>query len=331
MIAYVARRILQSVVALWIVVTVVFAMLYAQTGSTARAVLGQRASFAEIAAFNQVNGFDSPFPVQYARFLGSLLRGQLTFAGPHPHSPYGIVNDYAAGVSLRQLASGPLVNTLVLMGLALALAVPTGLVLGAWLGSGHGPAWIRALAAALNLAGYAIPVFVLGLLLTLLLGYDAGLLQFNNPRWALGDVFSSPAGLVLPVLTLAVGNVALFSRYFQASVAECLATDYATKARSIGASELRILVRHVARNAAIPVVTLAATRLPVIFGVQVPLEVFFNYPGIGSLAWQAATAKQSYTLLGAALLVGVLVVAATFAADILYLALDPRIRYGGSR
>lgn len=339
-IGYLVRRVVQSVVVLWLVVTVVFVMLHMLPGSTWRIVLGLRAYPAEIAAFNNANGLNDPLPVQYGRFLWSILHGQLTFATPGAHTPYQIVNDYAAGVSLRQLVAGPLINTLLLVGPALLVSIPVGLVLGTWLATGSGPAfparfprtaravaWLRAPVSIFSQAGYAIPVMVLGPLLVQVLALNTGLLPINMPGWALGDVLSDPAGLVLPVLTLAIGNVALFSRYFQASMSEGLASDYAFKARSVGASEWRILTRHVARNAAIPVVTLAATRMSMIFSIEVPLEAYFNYPGIGNLAWLAATGKQYYTLLGAVLVVGVLVVASTFAADILYTALDPRVHY----
>lgn len=243
------------------------------------------------------------------------------------HSIYDIVNGYAAGVSVQQLVAGPLANTLLLMGLALAVSIPIGLVLGAWLATGRGPAWVRTTVGVLGQVGYAIPVFALGLFLTQLLAVNAGLLPFNTPQWNSGDVLSDPSALILPVVTLAIGNVALFARYFQAGMSEALVSDYVLKARSVGASGSRILLRHAARNAAIPVVTVAATRIPIIFSVEIPLEVYFHYPGLGNLAWLAATEKQSYTLLGAVLIVSVLVVACTFAADLIYLALDPRLHY----
>jgi peptide/nickel transport system permease protein len=333
---YVLRRVVQSAIILWLVVTVVFLMQHAQPGSTAVGVLGPRAYPAQIAAFNRASGLDAPLPVQYARFLLSILRGQLTYAGSPAHSPYQIVNDYAAGINLRQLVAGPLTNTLLLMVPALLVSIPAGLALGTWLAIGppvgRGKRWwplagLRAIVGIFSQAGYAIPVMVLALYLTQVLGFDTGLLPVNIPDWVLGDVLSDPAGLALPVLTLAIVNLALFSRYFRASMTEALTSDYALKARSVGASGWRVLTRHVARNAAIPVVTIAGTRIPMIFSIEIPLEAFFHYPGIGNLAWLAATGKQSFTVLAAILVVSVLVVAANFAADILYLALDPRVHY----
>jgi peptide/nickel transport system permease protein len=336
-IGFVVRRFVQSAIVVWMVVTAVFVLLHAQPGSTAVVVLGPRAYPAQIAAFNRVNGLNAPLPVQYGRFLQSVLHGQITFAGPSGGSPYEIVNDYAAGVSLQQMVTGPLLNTLLLIGLALLVSIPAGLALGTWLAAGPEPAghrrrwsplaWLRAAVSLFSQAGYAIPVMVLGLFLTQQLAVNAGLVPFNIPSWLEGDVLSEPAGLVLPVLTLAIVNVALFSRYFRASMAEALTSDYALKARAVGASGWRVMTRHVARNAAIPVVTIAATRIPMIFSIEVPLEAYFQYPGIGNLAFQAATGKQFYTVLGAVLLVGVLVVASSFAADLVYLALDPRLHY----
>jgi len=342
-IGYLVRRIVQSAIVVWLVVTVVFLLQHAQPGSTAVVILGPRAYPAQIAAFNQASGLDAPLPVQYVRFLVSILHGQLTFAGSPAHSPYEIVNQYASGVSLQGLVVGPLTNTLLLLGPALLLSIPAGLALGIWLATGPGPAdpatspgtvkamaWLRATVSILSRAVYGIPVMVLGLFLTQMLAVNAGLLPFNIPDWLEGDVLSDPAGLGLPVLTLAIVNAALFSRYFQAGLTEGFASDYALKARSVGASGWRILTRHVARNAAIPVVTVAATRIPMIFSLEVPLEAYFNYPGIGNLAWMAAEAKESPMVLAAVLVVTVLVVASSFVADIIYLALDPRVQYRGA-
>lgn len=327
MIAYLVRRLGQAVVVVWLVVTLVFVMLQVQPGSTARAVLGPRAYPAEIAEFNRVNGFDQPTPVQYVRFLASVLHGSLTFAAPHAHTASAIAQGYATGVSLQQLVAGPLANTLLLVVPALVAGVIAGLALGIWLAVGAGPVWVRTSVTLVGQAAYAVPVFALGLFLTQLFAVDVPWLPLNEPEWGLGDVLAQPAALVLPVATLAIGNTALFARYSQASVSECLTADYVAKARAVGASRWRILRHHVARNAAIPVVTVAAARVPVILSVQVPLEAYFHYPGIGNLAWQAATQKDAYTLLGSVLIVGVLVVAATFAADMLYLVLDPRVHY----
>lgn len=122
---YLTRRLLQSAVTVWLVVTIVFIMLHVMPGSTARAVLGQRAYPAEIAAFDRRGGLDLPWPVQYARFLTALAtRGQLTFATPNPHSMYQVINGYGQGASLLQLLAGPVADTALLVGIALAISVP---------------------------------------------------------------------------------------------------------------------------------------------------------------------------------------------------------------
>jgi len=322
----------------WLVVTAVFVLQHLQHGQLYRLILGRLAYPAEIAAFNKATGLSDPLPVQYGHFLLWLLRGQLTFAGSRPNTPWEVINEYASGVSLQQLVVGPLTNTLLLMGLAMLVSVPAGLALGTWLAASSRATSPRrsslttklvgALRATVNifsLAGYGIPVMVLGLFLTQVLAVDAGLLPFNMIQWVQGDVLSDPAGLVLPVLTLAIPNVALFSHYSAASMSEGLVSDYAIKAQAVGASTWRILTRHVARNAAVSVATIAATRIPMIFSIQVVLEAYFQYPGIGNLAFEAASAKETPTVLGAVLVVGVLVVAFSFAADMVCMALDPRL------
>jgi peptide/nickel transport system permease protein len=177
------------------------------------------------------------------------------------------------------------------------------------------------------IALYSTPPFLLGTLLILLLTSDLRLIALNTPSWNTGDVLADPAALVLPVLTLSIGTIALFSRYLRSSTMEELTKDYIVTARAKGASHARVSMRHALPNAALPIITLLGTRLPQIFGVQLVVEVLFSYPGIGLTLWNAAVLRDFYTMLGAILIGGVLTVLGSLITDLLYAAVDPRIRY----
>lgn len=328
MIGYLARRVAQAVVALWVVVTVVFVLMKLMPGSLARIVLGPRHAYpAAIAEFNRANGLDRPVVVQYGRFLDSLLHGQLTFAPPHVHVASLYIAGYAHGVSLRQLAQVPLENTLILMGLSLAAAVPLGMAAGTWLALRRGPRLGRNAVRIGAGVLYLIPSFFLAVLLVQLLAVTFPLLPLNVLPWLQGDVLSEPAGLVLPALTLALGNAALITRFAESSAVECLQQDYVTTARAKGAGVAGVVWRHVLRNSAVTMLTVLQTRFATMLSIGLPVEVAFSYPGIELLAWNAATNKDAYTVLGATLLVGCVVLAASLLVDVLYLAVDPRIRY----
>jgi peptide/nickel transport system permease protein len=178
---------------------------------------------------------------------------------------------------------------------------------------------------------YSIPPFLLGTLLILVLSSDLHWLDLNAPDWTTGDVLADPAALILPTLTLAIGTVALFSRYLRASTVEELAKDYITTARAKGASRSRVSLRHALPNASLPIITLLGTRLPQIFGAQLVVEVLFGYPGLGMTLWNAAMNRDFYTMLGAILIGGVLTVVGSLITDLLYACVDPRIRYVRAR
>ena len=159
------------------------------------------------------------------------------------------------------------------------------------------------------------------------LATDLHWLDLNAPDWNTGDVLADPAALILPVLTLSAGTVALFSRYLRAATMEELTQEYITTARAQGASRSRVSLRHALPNASLPIITLLGTRLPQIFGAQLVVEVLFAYPGLGTTLWSAANGHDFYTMLGVILIAGVLTTVGSLIADLVYAAVDPRIRY----
>jgi peptide/nickel transport system permease protein len=142
------------------------------------------------------------------------------------------------------------------------------------------------------------------------------------------QILEHPNGLVLPVLTLAMGNIASFSRYLRSSLLDNLAMDYVRTARAIGASNRRVLYAHVFKNALAPVITLLGLSLPGILSGALITESIFNYPGMGLLYWNSALSRDYPVLLGTTLVVALATVVGTLLADLCYAIVDPRIRYG---
>jgi peptide/nickel transport system permease protein len=147
------------------------------------------------------------------------------------------------------------------------------------------------------------------------------------PQGSVKNILSQPSGLVLPVATITLVSIAFYSRYVRSSTLENLMQDYVRTARSKGASTSRIAVRHVLRNALVPVVTLVGLSLPFVFAGTLISEQIFNYPGMGLLFYNAAVARDYPVLLGVVLVVGVATVLGSLLADVCYALLDPRVRY----
>jgi peptide/nickel transport system permease protein len=139
-------------------------------------------------------------------------------------------------------------------------------------------------------------------------------------------VIQQPSALVLPVATLAIVTIALFSRFIRSSAIENLTQDYVRTARAKGVPEKRILFRHVLRNSLIPIITLLGLSLPVTISGAVIVEAVFNYPGMGLLFWNAATTQDYPVLMGFTIVVATATVLGSLLADLLYAVADPRVR-----
>lgn len=314
MTGYFLRRIAQGLVVLLIVTLIVFGLLQLLPGGPARAVLGTRATPALIAAFNRQNGLDRPIFVQYGVWLGHIVTGNFGYS-------------YTQSQSVSSLISERLPKTLALTITSVVLAMLLGVIVGTIQAVRRNKLFDYA-STTIGFLFYSFPPFFLGLLLVILLAVDVHLLPAEASQassvWAiLGD----PRALVLPVVTLALGGIALFSRYMRSSVIDNLVQDYVRTAQSKGVGQVRLLFAHVLRNALLPIITLIGLFLPVLLSGAVVVESVFNYPGMGLLFWNAATTRDYPTELGVTVLVGVLTVAGSLLADLLYAVLDPRVRY----
>ncbi len=311
---YIARRIAQAVIVVLGVTAVTFILEHLIPGSLARAILGTRASGAEIAAFNRANGLDHPLVVQYLTFLGRLARGNLGFS-------------YRLNQSVDSLVVHQLPNDVLLVGTALALALAIAIPLGV-VQAVHRNRAIDHVATSAAFALYSMPSYWLAILLIAGLSISLHAFPPEAPQSAtVGGLLADPRAMVLPVLTLTLVNVALFSRYMRSAAIATLAEEYVRVARAKGLPGRLVLTRHVLRNSLIAVTTLVGLSFPAVLTSGLIVEYVFNVPGVGLTYYTAAVNADYPVELGVAVLVGIVTVLGNLFADIAYAVLDPRVRY----
>jgi peptide/nickel transport system permease protein len=305
----------QAAVVLVGLTVLVFVLEHIIPGNLARAILGSRASAGEIAAFERVNGLDRPVVLQYLTFVSHLLHGNLGYS-------------YRLNQSVDSLVVHELPNDLILVGIAtaisLAIAIPLGLAQA-----------VRRQSAADHVATgvvfvlYSMPSYWLGLLL--IAGLAVGVHAFppEAPQAASpAGVLADPRALFLPAMTLALVNVALFSRYMRSAAIDALARDFVRQARAKGLPERVVIGRHVLRNSLVPVVTLLGLSIPAVLTTGLVVEYVFNFPGLGLTYFNAALNADYPVELGVTVIAGVATVLGSLVADLAYAVLDPRVRYG---
>ena len=314
MAGYLLRRVAQAVIVVLGVTAVTFVLEHLIPGSLARAILGTRASAAELAAFNRANGLNHPLIEQYLVFLGRLARGDLGYS-------------YRLNQSVDSLVLRQLPNDIVLVGTALALALAIAIPLGIVQAVNRNRAVDHAATSA-AFALYSMPSYWLAILLIAGLSIAVHALPPEAPQAAsVGGLLADPRGLVLPVLTLTLVNVALFSRYMRSSAIATLAEDYVRVARAKGLPTRLVLGRHVLRNSLISVTTLVGLSFPAVLTSGLVVEYVFNVPGVGLTYYTAAVNADYPVELGITVLVGIVTVLGNLLADVAYAVLDPRVRY----
>jgi peptide/nickel transport system permease protein len=317
MIAYLIKRTGTAILVIFGVTLVVMILEQLLPGGAARAILGQRATPAAIAAFNREHGLDQPFWVQYGLYVWGVLHGDLG-------TSYKLNEGVAYLIGLR------LPKTLLLMALSYLVALAVAIPLGVLQAVRRNKVLEDYLPTGVTFFLYSMPVFWLALILVVIFSGTLRVLPPEAPQGPISTYWSQLPALVLPVVTLALLTIALFSRYMRSSMLDNLVQDYVRTARAKGASEFRVLFRHVLRNSLIPIITLLGLNLPAIFSGALVTEAVFNYPGMGLLFWNSAQDRDYPILLGIVLVVAASVVAGNLLADIGYAIVDPRIRYTSS-
>jgi peptide/nickel transport system permease protein len=262
-------------------------------------------------------GLDKPLAVQLVFYVKQVLTLDLGFSFRHK-------------MPVLHLILSRLPATLILMGAAIVLAVSLGVILGG-LAARHVNTWVDNLISVFALLSYATPIFWVGLMLIVLFSIQLGWLpthgmaQVGTPAWTPAYALDVGRHLILPVSTLALFYVALYTRLVRASMLEVYALEYVQSARAKGLPERHVAFKHVLRNALLPVVTMAGIQVGHVLGGSVLVETVFGWPGLGRLAFESVFARDVNLLLGLLLFSSVLVVVANLVTDLVYAALDPRI------
>jgi len=306
------KRLLTMGVVLFGVSILTYGMIFVTPGDPARTILaqqmgGQSPSQEAVEQFRAAEGLNDPFPVQYARWMGEVLRGDLG------QSYYG---DQAVSAMITQRIP----NTLVLAGasmlVAIAIAIPAGIA------SAVDPGSRNDYAAQMGaLVGVSMPNFWLGYLLIIVCSLWLDLF----PVAGTGGL----EYLVLPALTLGSGMAAVIARLVRTAMLDVLDEAYVQTARSKGLRERIVVYKHALRNALVPVVTIVGLQLSYVLNGAVVVEVVFQRPGLGTLLVDAIFARDYPVVQGVTLLIGIIFVLTNFAVDLTYSRLDPRIDLGG--
>jgi peptide/nickel transport system permease protein len=264
-------------------------------------------------------GLDLPWYQRYPAYLAALAHGDL-----------GDSYQYTAPVTTILKQRVP--NSVLLLGTALAVSIAIGVPLGIFAATRQYSKLDMA-TSLVSYVGISMPSFILGIYLLLIFGvYLRSALHVSFPIFGMhssGDT-SIPDLLyhmVLPVTSLAIQQIAFFSRFMRAGMLEVLHQDFIRTARAKGLAPERVNYKHALRNAIIPIITLTALQIPFLVSGAIITEYIFSWPGMGQLAYQAVVVRDYPTILGVLMLVAFLTVVANLVADVFYAVADPRIRY----
>lgn len=312
---FLIQRLLLLIPTLFLASILIFGIIELAPGDPARMMLGTDATPAEVAAERVALGLNKPLPVRYAIWLDNVV---------HLNLGQSIV--YGRPVSALVLEAFP--NTLRLAVSALILSVLVGFPLGV-LAALHQNRTTDFTITSLASLGLAIPSFWLGILLILLFSVTLKWLPPSGIAEPGQGFLDSLKYLIMPVITIAVSNLAVFSRFVRSSMIDVLTADFVRTARAKGLTETIVVSRHALRNALLPVVTILGIQFGRLLGGAVITEAVFAYPGIGRLIVQSIL-NRDYPVVQATLMLVVLTfLAVNILVDISYSFLDPRLSPGG--
>lgn len=312
---FVARRVLITIPVLLTLSVFVFLLIRLVPGDPARTMLGFRATPENVAAIREDLGLDRPLTAQYANWFGDLIRGD-----------FG--QDYVSGATLSSLLSTSLPVTIELTCLSMALATLIGVPLGV-LAASRRKGW-RGTTEGFVIAGISIPDFWLGIMLVLLF---AGTLRWLPPSGyvrisdGLGDNLRY---MVLPVVTLAIGEAAYIARTTRSAVEDALAKPFTGYLRAKGIAERNIVFRHALRNAGVPIVTVIGIQFGVLLGGSIVIEYAFGLPGLGKMTVVAINQRNYTVVQGGVLALAVMFILVNLLVDLLVGVIDPRVADGAT-
>jgi peptide/nickel transport system permease protein len=317
MLRFLLQRLLALIPVMFTVAVIVFLILRLTPGDPAAVIAGNNATNEDIDRIREQLGLTKPLLTQFGIWLSGVVQGDLGYS-------------FYLGKPVTELIAQRIEPTLSLavgtMLISVLVAVPLG-TLAAWRMGG----WLDRILSGFAVAGFSVPVFVIGYILIYIFAIELQWLPVQGYRRVFGPSSQGLGAwayqLVLPWVSLATIYVALIARVTRASISEALTEDYIRTARAKGVTEQAVLLRHALANAAVPIVTVIGIGIALLIGGVVVTETVYAIPGLGSLTVDAVLNRDFPVIQGVVLFFSVLYVLINLLVDLSYLWLDPRIRY----
>ena len=310
---YIIRRLIQAVVLLFVVSVVTFVLIYSAPGGPSL-LANPDLTAEELATMTENLGLNDPIPVQYVRWLGKVLQGDLG-------------TSYNSVEPVGDLILDRLPNTLILTVFGLLVSIVIAIPLGV-ISAVNRNSFIDRFVTAFSFIGISLPVFWLGIMLIILFSVRWDVLPAGG-MYTIGEDFSLVDRLkylLLPMSVVVTANLASLVRYTRSGMITVLSEDYVRTARSKGLSHRKVIFGHALRNALVPVVTVIGVLLPNAVSGAAITETVFAWPGMGRLAVTAANTRDYPVVLGTTLTVAIVVIFSSLITDLIYAYIDPRIR-----
>lgn len=304
MYAYLARRLFESALILLGITLVTFILLYLVPADPARQIAGRSATPETVANIRDQLGLNDPFFMQYLRYLGDLLQGDMG-------------RSYLQRAQVSELIAARLPASLLLMVAAIVTELAFGLTIGIVAALRRNRAEDHAL-MIFSFTSVSAPQFVIGILLLYVFAVKLGWFPIGG--------YGTFAHLVLPTVTLAFLAGGWYSRMMRSSMIDVLAQDYVRTARAKGIARFRVITRHVIPNAILPIIAMVGIDIGLFFSGIVVVESVFGWPGIGQLAWQAIQRVDIPVIMGVTIISATAIVLGNLIADMVAPMLDPRIK-----
>jgi peptide/nickel transport system permease protein len=313
MLAEIVRRLVATIPVMGVVAIAVFALLHVTPGDPAVVIAGDYATTEDIARIRAKLGLDQPFVAQVGIWLSRVVRGDLGTS---------IFSGLPVTTLIGQRAATTIWLTVFAMVISVGVGVPVG-VLAAW----KKGSWLDRLVMVFAVSGFSMPTFWLGFILVYVFAISTGWLPVQGYQPIASGLWPFVSHLILPALTLSVVYMALIARMTRASMLGVLDEDYIRTAFAKGLAPRRVLVRHALKNASLPVVTIIGIGFALLIGGAVVTESVFALPGLGRLTVDAIVRRDYPVIQGVILIVSGVYVLLNLVVDLLYVVLDPRIRY----
>lgn len=313
MLAYITRRVLATIPVMAIVAFFVFSLLYIAPGDPAAVIAGDQASPEDVEKIRTSLGLDRPFLVRFGEWTWRLVQGDLG-------------TSMFTGLPVTELIRQRIEPTLSLMVLTLILAIVVAIPMGV-VAAARAGGWLDRILMAVAVAGFSVPVFVVGYLLVYIVALRWELLPTQGYTPLKQGLWPWLENLILPSIALGFVYIALIARITRAAMLEVLSQDYVRTARAKGVGQFPILFMHALKNAAVPIVTVIGIGVALLIGGAVVTESVFAIPGLGRLTIDAIVRRDYPVIQGIVLMFSFVYVLVNLMVDLIYTALDPRIQY----